>query len=155
MSVNVDRIYVRSDPRSKASDLRAIFDSYRFRFKIGEKVYIEAPLWMFAMVTRVGLGARYSERPRPPYPELPLNISDPTACTGELERAGMQTDEQGVVVNKNARWPFWVGEDLTFQFLFRTPEGWLVQEFFFEPGRKYETVVVRGFLQLLGGLLSG
>ena len=135
VSVTVDRIYAWVNPSARVSDLRALLDSYRYRFQIGKKVYLESPLWMFAIVTDVGLGARYSQKPRPPRPEFPLTIPDNSVCSGEL------------VVNTNARWPFWVGEELVFQFLFRTPDDWLIQEFLFEPGRKYETETVRGFLK--------
>lgn len=124
----ITRISSRANPDSKVSDLRALFDSYRFSFSISGRIYVETPLF-------VGI--------RPPTLALPSTLDD---CEGTLDRwcpTGLEPP--------NARWPFWVDADLQWQFLFKSDdkESPLIQEFLFEPGRRYERETVRGFRAVL------
>jgi hypothetical protein len=145
--VKITRIYERANPSSKVADLRALFDSYRYQFNMRGQVFVEAPLWMFAIAHDVGLRPRYSERPRPKQPALALQIDNLDECSGILARGSPPVDEEGRALSSNSRWPFWVDEELLFQFLFETDtEHMLAQEFLFEPGRKYETETVHGFI---------
>ena len=146
--MTVDRIFSRANPQSKLSDLRAFFDSYRYIFRVKGKTYVECPIWLFATAFDVGIGPRYSEKPRPEQ-SFGLHIDSLGDCSGTLDRGNPipQVEGEANPPEDNSRWPFWVGEELIFQFLFKTDTEYvLAQEFLFEPGRTYEAETVQGFI---------
>ena len=146
MSIEITRIFLHANPSSKIHDLRALFDSYCYRFSTNAKTFVEAPLWTFAVADYTGLSPRYSEKPRPPKPALGLRLEDPNQCTGTLLHGGGPIGDDPRTSNE--RWPFWVESDLQLQFWFRVKQGGvLIQEFLFEPGKKYEEETVRGFME--------
>ena len=155
--MRIRRLFERANPTCKVDDLRALFDTYTYEFISGHKSYVRCPLWMLAFATDVGIGPRYSERPRPPHPMVALTI-DPDNCRGVLDHAGSSirasspllvtvSDDDGKPLPDNSRWPFYVDEQLQFQIIFEKDDGrFVIQEFLFEPGRHYEVETIDGVM---------
>ena len=134
--MTIKTIALHVNPECKYTDMKSLFDSFRYVLVIKDKTYLDIPLWSISSGWGIG------------------NIADEKNCRSSLGIHLECVSDLMSVLEEQGRPPFTVEGILQLQISFDTNVGVYFQEFLFQPGHTYARQVVTGFPILPSGPLK-